>query len=135
MRGLVKEGLTSNPVGFNPVQSAPSRRTPMRNRLFDARRGVEHCLQALVPRQGHCGGGEAGGDILPSLALLAAVYSLDFRQMFEQPPQTRQRRCHLHYPHHGPQGGLVGGDHGLLELLLPGGDGAQGGEVPSFAPG
>src|SRR2546429_5495260 len=36
MRGLVKAALTSNPVGFSPVQSASSRRTHMRNRLFNA---------------------------------------------------------------------------------------------------
>ena len=53
------------------------------------------------------------------------------RHMFEQPPQARQRRRNIHHPHHGPQGGLVGGDHWLMELLLPGGNAAHGGKVPS----
>jgi hypothetical protein len=55
IRGLVKEVVASNPVGFNTVHSAPRRRTHMRQRLFDARRGVEHCLQALVPSHRHGG--------------------------------------------------------------------------------
>src|SRR6516162_7299520 len=53
MRGLVKAALTSNRVGFNSVPSAPSRRIHMLHRIVDARRGVEPCLPALGPRQGH----------------------------------------------------------------------------------
>ena len=37
----------------------------------------------------------------------------------EQPPQARQRCRQLHHPHHGPQGSLVGSDHGLLETAAP----------------
>src|SRR5215510_14271035 len=35
MRRLVKAALTFNPVGFNPVPRAPSRRTHLRHHLFD----------------------------------------------------------------------------------------------------
>jgi hypothetical protein len=53
MRGLVKEALTSHSVGFNTVKSAPSGHTHRLNRIFDARRGVEHGLQARILSHGH----------------------------------------------------------------------------------
>src|SRR5262249_12824376 len=92
LRRLVKETLTLNPVGFNPVQSALSRSTHMLHRLVEAQRGVEHCLHALVPRHGPCGGGETCGGLIPSISLLSAVCALYARHLYKQPPQARQRR-------------------------------------------
>src|SRR5687767_14642266 len=51
--------------------------------------------------------------------------------LLEQTSEAQERGGDFHYPHHGPQGGLIGGDDRLAELSLPLGDALHGWKVAS----